>query len=102
VFRDQSPVSYSFPSPPPTYAGAILRETRAREMAGGLLCCGDIGTIAAALQAKLGVVSAGGVFATVQSAAMGGYGAGIVNGVVQALGLASGAENIRRSIRGGG
>ncbi|KAJ4406487.1 hypothetical protein N0V85_004505 [Neurospora sp. IMI 360204] len=45
------------------------------------------GTAAAAAQAALGNVVAGSAFSIAQSAAMGGYGAAIVNGAVQGAGL---------------
>jgi hypothetical protein len=42
----------------------------------------------------------GSVFATVQSAAMGGYGAVVVNGIAQGLGAASGVTAVvRRAAR---
>ncbi|KAL3421795.1 hypothetical protein PVAG01_05951 [Phlyctema vagabunda] len=49
------------------------------------------GTIAAWLQSSLGNAGAHGVFAYLQSAAMGGYGVATVNGLVQAWGVVSGA-----------
>jgi hypothetical protein len=45
-------------------------------------CCIALGTIAAWLQSILGNVGAHSVFAYLQSAAMGGYGAATVNGIV--------------------
>lgn len=44
------------------------------------------GSIAAGAQAGIGSVAAGSTFATLQSAAMGGYGVAAVAGVVQAIG----------------
>ncbi|KAI1452291.1 hypothetical protein F4805DRAFT_472613 [Annulohypoxylon moriforme] len=44
------------------------------------------GSVAAGAQAAAGNVAAGSAFATLQSAAMAGYGAAIVNGVIQAGG----------------
>ncbi|KAG9228065.1 hypothetical protein BJ875DRAFT_270963 [Amylocarpus encephaloides] len=49
------------------------------------------GSVAAWLQSILGNVGARSVFAYLQSAAMGGYGVAAVNGIVQALGMISGA-----------
>ncbi|OTA86310.1 hypothetical protein M434DRAFT_399952 [Hypoxylon sp. CO27-5] len=46
------------------------------------------GSVASGIQAGIGNVAAGSVFATLQSAGMAGYGAAIVNGVVQAGGAA--------------
>ncbi|KAI1135340.1 hypothetical protein F5Y05DRAFT_416327 [Hypoxylon sp. FL0543] len=46
------------------------------------------GSLAAGAQAGIGNVAAGSLFATLQSAGMAGYGAAIVNGVVQAGGVA--------------
>jgi hypothetical protein len=43
-----------------------------------------IGSAAAAIQASAGNVAAGGAFATLQSAAMGGYGGAVVGGLVRA------------------
>lgn len=43
-----------------------------------------IGSAAAAIQAGAGNVAAGGAFATLQSAAMGGYGGAVVSGLVRA------------------
>ncbi|KAK6224521.1 hypothetical protein QIS74_02848 [Colletotrichum tabaci] len=51
------------------------------------------GSAAAAAQAGIGNVAAGGLFATLQSAGMGGYGAAVVNGVVQAGGGVSAAQS---------
>ncbi|KFY41087.1 hypothetical protein V494_03228 [Pseudogymnoascus sp. VKM F-4513 (FW-928)] len=48
------------------------------------------GSAAAAFQSMLGNVGAPSVFAYLQSAAMGGYGAAAVNGVAQACGVVSG------------
>jgi hypothetical protein len=48
-----------------------------------------LGSFAAGVQAAMGDVLAGGGFATLQSAAMSGYGAPIVNGVAQAIGGAA-------------
>ncbi|KAI1410985.1 hypothetical protein F5Y13DRAFT_166713 [Hypoxylon sp. FL1857] len=47
------------------------------------------GSFAAGAQAGIGNVVAGSTFATLQSAAMAGYGAAIVNGVIQAGGVAA-------------
>ena len=47
------------------------------------------GSIATGWQAAFGAGAAGGVFATLQSAAMGGYGVTAVSGVTQAIGAAS-------------
>ena len=47
-----------------------------------------VGSLAASWQASLGTVAAGSLFATLQSAAMGGVGAAIVGGIVQ-LGMVS-------------
>ncbi|OTB00835.1 hypothetical protein M426DRAFT_323946 [Hypoxylon sp. CI-4A] len=44
------------------------------------------GSFAAGIQGMIGNVAAGGIFATLQSAGMAGYGAAVVNGVVQAGG----------------
>lgn len=44
------------------------------------------GTLAAGAQAGVGNIAAGGIFATIQSAAMGGYGVAAVAGAVQGLG----------------
>lgn len=49
------------------------------------------GSIAAGAQAGMGNVAAGSLFATLQSAAMGGYGAATVNGIVQGAAVASSA-----------
>ena len=46
----------------------------------------NTGSAAAAWQASIGPVAARGLFATLQSAGAMGYGAPIVNGVVQAVG----------------
>ncbi|KAI1214430.1 uncharacterized protein F4807DRAFT_456072 [Annulohypoxylon truncatum] len=46
-------------------------------------------SLAAGAQASIGNVAAGSLFATLQSAGMAGYGAAIVNGVVQAGGAAA-------------
>jgi hypothetical protein len=46
------------------------------------------GSVAAAVQSSLGSVVAGSTFATLQSAAAGGYGVVIVNGVIQVAGAA--------------
>ena len=54
-------------------------------------CCIALGSVAAWLQSILGNVGARSVFAYLQSAAMGGYGVATVNGIVQALGMISGA-----------
>jgi len=48
------------------------------------------GTAAAALQASAGNVAAGGVFATLQSAAMGGYGSTAVHVVIRGGSLVMG------------
>lgn len=48
------------------------------------------GSVAASLQSILGNVGAGSVFAYLQSAAMGGYGAAFVNGAMQAGAVISG------------
>ncbi|OBT67307.1 hypothetical protein VE03_02749 [Pseudogymnoascus sp. 23342-1-I1] len=48
------------------------------------------GSAAASLQSMLGSVGARGVFAYLQSAAMGGYGVAAVNGVAQVFGAVSG------------
>ena len=42
------------------------------------------GSIAAGIQAGIGNVAAGSLFATLQSAAMGGFGVAIVSGTVEA------------------
>ncbi|OBT89854.1 hypothetical protein VE02_00813 [Pseudogymnoascus sp. 03VT05] len=47
-------------------------------------------SVAASLQSMLGNVGAGSVFAYLQSAAMGGYGAVVVNGATQACAVISG------------
>lgn len=44
-------------------------------------------SVAAGIQAGIGSVGAGGLFATVQSAAMGGYGAAVLTGATQAAGV---------------
>ncbi|KAI6085661.1 hypothetical protein F4821DRAFT_240256 [Hypoxylon rubiginosum] len=44
------------------------------------------GSAAAGLHSAIGIVSTPGIFPTLQSAAMGGYGAAIVNGVIQVVG----------------
>ena len=41
--------------------------------------------IAASIMSDHGMVSAGGLYATLQSAAMGGYGASIISGIVRAV-----------------
>ncbi|KAI0133284.1 hypothetical protein F4776DRAFT_624885 [Hypoxylon sp. NC0597] len=46
------------------------------------------GSVASGIQAGIGNVAAGSAFATLQSAGMAGYGAAIVNGVIQAGGAA--------------
>lgn len=46
----------------------------------------SVGSVAAAVQSSLGVVGAGGWFATLQSAGMAGYGVAAVDGVVQVVG----------------
>jgi len=43
-----------------------------------------LGSLAAGFQAVIGLVAANSIFATMQSAAMGGYGVAAVNGVAQA------------------
>ncbi|KAI1759526.1 hypothetical protein GGR53DRAFT_140597 [Hypoxylon sp. FL1150] len=48
-------------------------------------------SVASGYQAAIGNVAAGSVFATLQSAGMGGYGVAIVNGAVQAGGAIVGA-----------
>lgn len=48
--------------------------------------CISSGTIAAGLHSAIGCASTPSIFATLQSAAMGGYGASIVSGVVQVVG----------------
>ncbi|KAF1996227.1 hypothetical protein P154DRAFT_580154 [Amniculicola lignicola CBS 123094] len=55
------------------------------------------GSLAAGIQSGLGNVVAGGVFATLQSAAMGGYGAATVAGAVAQTAIA--AEAIHAAIR---
>ncbi|KAL4936559.1 hypothetical protein BDV06DRAFT_91344 [Aspergillus oleicola] len=57
--------------------------------AGGVQAC----SIAAGQQSAIGNVVAGSTFATLQSAAAGGYGVAVVNGVAQAGGLAMGIGN---------
>jgi hypothetical protein len=47
----------------------------------------------------VGLVTAGGIYATIQSAAMGGYGVGPVNGVVRAGALTSSAVIALRACR---
>lgn len=47
-----------------------------------------VGSAAAAAQSSMGEVATHGLFATMQSAAAGGYGAAIVNGAVQGAGAA--------------
>ncbi|OTA07705.1 hypothetical protein A9Z42_0086220 [Trichoderma parareesei] len=44
-------------------------------------------SVAAGIQAGIGSVGAGGIFAMVQSAAMGGYGAAVLTGATQAAGV---------------
>jgi hypothetical protein len=46
-----------------------------------------LASVAAGIQAGIGSVGAGGLFATVQSAAMGGYGAAVLTGATQAAGV---------------
>ncbi|KAL6152686.1 hypothetical protein ACJQWK_11340 [Exserohilum turcicum] len=58
------------------------------------------GSLAAAVQSGLGTVSAGSTFAVLQSAAMGGYGAGTVAAV--AGGTAVAAEAVGAAARAGG
>ncbi len=53
------------------------------------------GSIAAITQGMIGNVAASGIFATLQSAAMGGYGAVAVNGAVQTGGAILGAALLR-------
>ncbi|KAK3955797.1 hypothetical protein QBC32DRAFT_204450, partial [Pseudoneurospora amorphoporcata] len=61
------------------------------------------GTAAAVAQGVLGNVVAGSPFAIAQSAAMGGYGAAIINGVVQGAGLlVAGASSVECLISGCG
>lgn len=58
-----------------------------------LTCIYLKGSIAAAIQATMGSVSAGSVFACLQSAGMAGYGAAVVNaGVSMAGGVAMAAN----------
>ncbi|KAF2796877.1 hypothetical protein K505DRAFT_155120 [Melanomma pulvis-pyrius CBS 109.77] len=47
------------------------------------------GSLAAAVQSSMGTVVAGGAFATLQSAAMGGYGAAIVAGAMSGAAVAA-------------
>lgn len=47
-------------------------------------CC--LGSIAAGVHSTIGNVAAGSLFATLQSAGMGGYGVAVVNTVAQAVG----------------
>ncbi len=53
--------------------------------------CNRLGGIAATIQASFGNIAAGGLFATLQSAAMGGYGAATVAGAAQAAGAGASA-----------
>ncbi|KAI1261478.1 hypothetical protein F5Y18DRAFT_198848 [Xylariaceae sp. FL1019] len=58
------------------------------------------GGIAAGVQAGVGNVVAPSVFATLQSAAMGGYGAAVVGGVVQAAGgVVAGAAGLKEVVK---
>lgn len=50
-----------------------------------------IGSAAASIQAAAGSVPAGGVFATAQSAAMGGYGSSVASGIVRVVSVGFGA-----------
>ena len=50
----------------------------------------SLGSVAAWLQSALGPIGAGSAFAYLQSAAMGGYGAAVVNGITQACVAISG------------
>lgn len=50
--------------------------------------CYVVGSFAAGVQAAAGNVAAGGIYATLQSAAMGGYGVAAVSGAVQTVGAA--------------
>jgi hypothetical protein len=58
---------------------------------------GIVGSLAAGCQSALGNVVSGGAFATLESAAMGGYGVAIVNSAVQVGvgGVAAGAAFIK-------
>ncbi|KAI1087620.1 hypothetical protein F5B19DRAFT_61731 [Rostrohypoxylon terebratum] len=55
------------------------------------------GSIAAGAQASAGNIAAGSLFATLQSAGMAGYGAAIVNGVIQAGGAVAAATTAGRA-----
>jgi hypothetical protein len=55
------------------------------------------GSVAAALMAKLGFVPSGSVYAYLQSCAMGGYGTALVQGIVRAEAVASGASSFLAS-----
>ncbi|KAK1827349.1 hypothetical protein QBC39DRAFT_362152 [Podospora conica] len=59
-----------------------------------------VGALAPAIQAATAPVAAGGLFATLQSAAMGGYGLGAVTGAVQLVGGAVTAVGAK--VAGGG
>ena len=63
--------------------------------------CIPLGSIAAWIQSMLGNIGAHSTFAYLQSAAMGGYGTPIVNGIIQAWGMISGAAVTMYSGLGG-
>lgn len=52
-------------------------------------CLNHLGTVAAWIHSKIGIVGARTAFAYLQSAGMGGYGAAAVNGAVQVFGAVS-------------
>nr|CEG05041.1 unnamed protein product [Fusarium clavum] len=58
------------------------------------------GSAAAGIQSGLGSVTAGSLFATLQSAGAGGYGVVAVHGVVQAAGAVVGAGGLGAWFRG--
>jgi hypothetical protein len=62
---------------------AILQQSTATNEVRSLL-----GSLAAGIHAGIGNVVAGSAFATVQSAAMAGYGTAVVGGIVQGVGVA--------------
>lgn len=57
-----------------------------------------LGSAAAGVQAGIGNVIAGSLFATLQSAGAGGAGVAIVNGVVQGVGVAAAAAGAGAAI----
>jgi hypothetical protein len=64
------------------------------------VCVETAGTIAAGVQSGIGNVVAGSAFATLQSAAAGGYGVAAVNGVIQGTTVvAVAASRLRRKKR---